>query len=456
MKKLAYFSPLNPIKSGISDYSEDLLPFLNGEFDIDVYVPNNFRVENEKVRNVCKIREFYEFEDLINKNEYHVVLYHIGNNYAAHNEIYEFAIKYPGIVVLHDYSLHHFFAAKTLEQGNISAYKEEMFYCHGNEGLNKVNEFLNHKIPPIWEADSLNYPLNLRLLDRSAGIIVHSQFALQLLKKQAPYTPIGVVPLPAPYITDIDLIYSKMIIEREALDISKDDFIICSLGYANITKRIDKIIEALKFIKANKLIENFKFFIVGEIAESYPLQDLIKKNNLVDEVICTGYVSLDQFDQYIAASDMCINLRYPTQGENSASLLKILGHGKPVITTNIGSFSEFPDQIVYKISYGETEIEEIVEAIMKIVNHNKDVTGREIINYTKQYNSMEVCLEGYKQFSDNIIDGNNANLNLEFDKYTSEYIKRISLFFNMENCERDIIDEYLDANILMLINAFRK
>ncbi|PJN58966.1 hypothetical protein PAEAM_36170 [Paenibacillus sp. GM1FR] len=452
MKKLAYFSPLNPIKSGISDYSEDLLPFLNGEFDIDVYVPNNFRVENEKVQNIFKIREFYEFEDLFNKDEYHVVLYHIGNNYVAHNEIYEFAIKYPGIVVLHDYSLHHFFAAKTLEQGNISEYKEEMFYCHGNEGLNKVNEFLNHKIPPIWETDSLNYPLNLRLLDRSAGIIVHSQFALQLLKKQAPYTPIGVVPLPAPYITDIDLIYSKMITEREALDISSDDFIICSLGYANITKRIDKVIEALKFIKANKLIENFKFYIVGEIAESYPLKDLIKKSNLVDEVICTGYVSLDQFDQYIAASDMCINLRYPTQGENSASLLKILGHGKPVIATDIGSFSEFPENIVSKISHGDSEVEEIVSSILENFEINRVTIGEEIINYTKLNNSMSVCTNSYVKFIDDIISGDLFNTLLELDHYFNSCISEYSVFF--KEIERSTVDTFLDYSIINYLKVF--
>ncbi|WP_339832966.1 glycosyltransferase family 4 protein [Paenibacillus sp. FSL R7-0272] len=455
MKKLAYFSPLNPIKSGISDYSEDLIPYLNGEFDIDVYIPNNFQMDNIELQNKINIKEFYQFDELYNNKEYDAVLYHMGNNYTAHNEIYEFAIKYPGVVVLHDYSLHHFFAAKTLEQGNISAYKEEMFYCHGNEGLNKVNEFLNHKIPPIWETDSLNYPLNLRLLDRSAGIIVHSQFASEMLKKQAPYAPISVVPLPAPLITDIDLIYSKMITERETLGISKDDFVICALGYANHTKRIDKVIEALKLIKENKLIRNFKFFIVGEIAESYPLQDLIKKSNLVDEVICTGYVSLNQFDQYIAASNMCVNLRYPTQGENSASLLKILGHGKPVIATDIGSFSEFPDEVVYKIGYVESEVDEIIKTILKILDENKEVKERHIINYIQQNNCMAVCLANYKKIISEIIYGQQNNVNLSFEKYVSEHVSNLSEMF-IELNDNKIIDQYIDGNLEILVDSFLK
>lgn len=452
MKKLAYFSPLNPIKSGISDYSEDLIPYLNGEFDIDVYIPNNFQMDNIELQNKINIKEFYQFDELYNNKEYDAVLYHMGNNYTAHNEIYEFAIKYPGVVVLHDYSLHHFFAAKTLEQGNISAYKEEMFYCHGNEGLNKVNEFLNHKIPPIWETDSLNYPLNLRLLDRSAGIIVHSQFASEMLKKQAPYAPISVVPLPAPLITDIDLLYSKMITERETLGISKDDFVICALGYANHTKRIDKVIEALKLIKENKLIRNFKFFIVGEIATSYPLQELIKKSNLIDEVICTGYVSLNQFDQYIAASNMCVNLRYPTQGENSASLLKILGHGKPVIATDIGSFSEFPDEVVYKIGYDESEVDEIISSILQINKIDRFAIGEEIINYTKINNSMRACTDSYLKFINNITSGKTMNVSLGLNYYFENCITDYSVFFN--GIERNTVDTFIDYSINNYLKVF--
>ena len=44
---LAYFSPLNPVASGISDYSEELLPFLAKELSgqitlvVDGYTPTN-------------------------------------------------------------------------------------------------------------------------------------------------------------------------------------------------------------------------------------------------------------------------------------------------------------------------------------------------------------------------------------------------------------------------------
>jgi hypothetical protein len=34
--RIAFFTPLNPVRSGISDYSEELLPFLGDLADIDI------------------------------------------------------------------------------------------------------------------------------------------------------------------------------------------------------------------------------------------------------------------------------------------------------------------------------------------------------------------------------------------------------------------------------------
>jgi glycosyltransferase involved in cell wall biosynthesis len=449
LNKIAYFSPLNPIRSGISDYSEDLLPELAKYYDIDVYVPNSFIIENEAIRGNFSIKFYSEYEQNYFGKMYAVVLYHMGNNYEAHKGIYDFILKCPGIVVLHDYSLHHFFAAKTLEHGDVQSYLDEMFYCHGDDGLREANRFINGEIAPIWEHNSLNYPLNLRILDHSAGIIVHSEFAKSLLQEQASYIPISVVPLPAPYISKWNDIEKEKQKAREQLNIDKDIFVLCAVGFANPTKRIDKIISALAYIKSNKLIKNFKFYIVGEISPTYPIDDLIKKNKLQDEVVCTGFVGLDVFDQYIAASDMCLNLRYPTQGENSASLLKIMGHGKPVITTNIGSFSEFPDDVVYKVPYQGEEVKKLTEYILQIYGLDRNVLANDIIIYTLQSHSMEVCRARYKDFVSQVRNGEKVGLNLGLKEVLQRYINIMSRELSGAN-----LNYCIDKNVTELIKAF--
>ncbi|MFH5181199.1 glycosyltransferase family 4 protein [Paenibacillus sp. TAB 01] len=433
MDKIAFFSPLNPIRSGISDYSEDLLPYLKDYFDIDVYVSNGFEIENAHIRTNFTIRTYNEFARLFNQKEYKAIIYHMGNNYYAHKEIYDFMMQYPGIVVLHDFSLHHFYAAKTLENGDMKSYENEMFYSHGKEGLREVEKFVKGEIPPIWETNSLNFPLNLRVLDRAAGVIVHSQFAQSHLQEIASYVPICVAPIPAPFIEDPDNMENAKFNAREKLNIDQGCLILSTLGFVNHTKRVDKILEALYELKRERVLKDFKFYIVGQLAADYPLEEKIKKLSLTEDVIVTGFVDLQDFDRYISASDICFNLRYPTQGENSASLLRIMGHGKPVITTDIGSFSEFPEEIVFKVSYGEKEKEEIKLQLSHLLHYKFKELGESIIQYTLNRHSIYHCIQKYKEFSNSIISGNQCNTFLTLDKLIQSFALSSSTLFNESN-----------------------
>ena len=54
--KIAYFSPLSPVKSGISEYSEiHLLPFLKKYCEVVVFIDKNYEPTNEYVKKNLKI-----------------------------------------------------------------------------------------------------------------------------------------------------------------------------------------------------------------------------------------------------------------------------------------------------------------------------------------------------------------------------------------------------------------
>ena len=55
------------------------------------------------------------------------------------------------------------------------------------------------------------------------------------------------------------------------------------------------------------------------------------------------------------AVDVGVNLRNPTAGETSATLNTMLGMGKPVIVSDIGTYREYPDLCCPKISTDDTE-----------------------------------------------------------------------------------------------------
>ena len=69
----------------------------------------------------------------------------------------------------------------------------------------------------------------------------------------------------------------------------------------------------------------------------------------------TGYIDEIDFFRYLKAADVVVNLRYPTAGETSGTLIRTLGAGKPVIVSDFGQFADFPEDICLKVAPGENE-----------------------------------------------------------------------------------------------------
>src|SRR6476619_4612673 len=86
--KVAYFSPLPPSTSGIADYSALLLPALEQRIAVEVVRPGRTRPVADA----------------------DVSLYHIGNDPDAHAWIVDALRRRPGVVVLHDFVIHHIVA----------------------------------------------------------------------------------------------------------------------------------------------------------------------------------------------------------------------------------------------------------------------------------------------------------------------------------------------------------
>jgi hypothetical protein len=79
----------------------------------------------------------------------------------------------------------------------------------------------------------------------------------------------------------------------------------------------------------------------------------------------TGYVSDEEFDAYFARVDRIVNLRYPTAGETSGTLIRAFEAGKPVAVSDYAQFSEYPDDCVVKIPFGDGEADALAEFLMR-------------------------------------------------------------------------------------------
>ena len=432
--KVAYFSPLNPIRSGISDFSEELLPYLINYMEIDLYIDDYIPLNiDKKDFTVYNISDYEK-----NRNNYDITVYHVGNNYKYHKSIVDTFMKFGGILELHDVSMHNYIAADTIETNNPQTYIDLMKYSHGIVGEEIAKKYLNGMIEAPWENSSSEFTVNKHLIDHAEAIIVHSDYAKQIVKGINQKKKVINIGLHTPdIIKDFSSFKMKC---RKKLLIDSDIAIIGSFGYATETKRIVQVLEALNNIK-KAAVKKFHYYIVGDTNSDY-IRDKINEMNLQDEVTITGFTTLDDFKLYMGACDICINLRYPTQGETSASLHRMFGMGKPVLVTQIGSFEEYPDDIAIKIPYDNNEVSEIYNAINRVLTDKlclNNMSEKSYIYALENYNVKDNAYRYFRFFSD-IIN----------DSYQEEYIdsfidKLVDLGligeFYLEHIAKDKLDD---------------
>lgn len=435
--KLAYFSPLNPQKSGISDYSEVLIPHLSRHYNIDLWVngitPNNPILRNYKIIN-------YKHNKYLDKlRQYDAVIYNLGNNPYFHAEMYDIFLKHPGLVILHDYVLYFLITGYYLDlKYDRKQFIKEFYYNYGVDGICSVKNILRKQESPLQFRRPELYPLVRRLIKNAVGIIVHSDSTRNLIIQQG-YPESNVVKInQVNYMTSNDAKPQKSLLEmRSKYGISDGDILVSSFGYIAPTKRNLQIIEVI-----NEIISNHgytvKYLMVGEGNYTDGL--------LNDKIMKTGYIPINEFEGLLSCSDIVVNLRNPTMGETSATLLRAMTAGKPCIVTDIAWFSELPEGTVMKISPDAiSEKKELSEKLLLLIRDvsKRNELGNNAQNYTFKYHDPAKIAEEISIFINYCIYLKENNLANMYKELNSNRIQEMGLNKNRGN---NLSKLYLELN----------
>jgi glycosyltransferase involved in cell wall biosynthesis len=347
--KLAYFSPLNPIRSGISDYSEDLLPHLGDLVEVDLFI-DDFQPTDGALTE--RFRAYPIGEYPARRWDYDVALYHIGNN-LYHEAIYRTALEFPGVVVLHDYALVGVISSMTWAREDRGAFIREWGYNYGREGVAKARDILDG-----LEAQPPDEPLNRRLIESSLGLMVHSDYVRRRVLMSVPLARVFRVPMP--WVSHAADAMTRQSARRE-LGLEEEGQYIGCFGFMAPSKQIEPLLDVLSELSSQ--FPAARLLFVGEPLSWYDLEPLIRERGLADRVTITGYIPLSTWYAYIKAVDLAVNLRYPTLGETSASVLRLLGEGVPTVVSDVGWYAELPDDGVIKIAVGESMREQLAAAV---------------------------------------------------------------------------------------------
>lgn len=339
MLRLAYFSPLPPEHTGIADYSAELLPHLAQLADITLFHPRPEQVSSW-------LREDFTLrEDILYPKQcgtFDLTIYQMGNS-SYHTELYHRAMRYPGIVVLHDLVLHHFIDAITLQQGQEFGYIQTLCTTLGEE-KGSMKQYLD-EWQHLWLNEMprpyLQAPLNQRLVNRSLTVLVHSQYVQEKLLAQGTKCPVQQIRQP--------MVRYEVNTRPQPLPWSESCVIFAALGQVTAAKQVGLALRAFARLYAE--LPQTRFLIIGEvITAEVDVGVLVQELGVGEAVHVTGFVpELEQFVGWLAAADVIVNLRYPTQGETSATALRGMAQGKPVIVFDHGWYRELPDAAAIKL-----------------------------------------------------------------------------------------------------------
>lgn len=268
-----------------------------------------------------------------------VNVYHLGNN-QLHREIYARALARPGVVVMHDAVLQHFFLGSLTRE----AYVAEFVYNYGEWKRGLGEALWERRAHSGSDAEYFRYPMLKRVCEGARAVVVHNPAGAALVRAHAP--DVAVVEIPHFFAEPAEMPAAQDVLQwRERHGVAWDTCLFGVFGFLRDSKRIASVLKALP--------EGCALLLQGE---GWAMD--------VPGVIRVGYVPEREFWLLASAVDVCVNLRWPAAGETSGIATRLMGIGKPCVVTAGEEVSRWPAGVCFPVDAGVAEVAMLREAMV--------------------------------------------------------------------------------------------
>lgn len=326
-QRVAWFSPMPPSASGIAAYSAELVPALRTRgIAVDVFA----EPPDCEWPGAVHARDFVWMH---RRRPYDLVVYQLGNA-RCHDFMWGYLFRYPGLVVLHDAQVHQARARQLLQRWHPRRddYEAEFRANHPDAPPDLAQLFAAGFGGSLYT----HWPF-VRLVLRSARLgAVHSP-ALAARLAATHGVAVDVVPMgvpdplgPAPALDAAAV--------RARYGVPADAFLLGAVGGLTPEKRLPQLLAAMQALGALPM----HLLAVGAPAAHYDLLADAAARGLADRVHVTGFVPDAELGAHLAALDTCACLRWPSNGETSASWWRAMAAGRPTIVTDLPHQAEIP------------------------------------------------------------------------------------------------------------------
>lgn len=332
--RLAWFSPMPPVTTGIARCSADLIGALARDHQIDAFVD-----DRNLVPGAVDLLSAHEFVPRHQLRPYDLIVYQLGNS-SHHDYQWPYLFRYPGLVVLHDAHLHHARAACLLRTSRSADYRAEFVANHpdANPDLAElaVAGFDSHL--------HYSWPMTRLAAEAARMVAVHTPAVAAELRGAVPDGPsdaIEVVHLGHGELVPEERVGELRRHTRDRYGIPDDAVLFGCFGGLSPDKRIPQVLAA--FAATRAYAPGAHLLLAGEVPAHVDLGREIANHGVASHCTVTGYVQGDdELTGCIAACDATLNLRWPTAREVSGPWLRCLAAGKPTITVDLAHMTHVP------------------------------------------------------------------------------------------------------------------
>lgn len=324
-KRVAFFSPWTPSKSGIAWHAKRVVNELSQIYFTDVFV-SNINSEWLPEKNVYPI-SYFEFMNA--RREYDFYVYNLGNG-PDHAESLQILRRFKGTIILHDIRI----------------------------------DAIPHNLTPS-SISSVKETLGLSCLPSDSNVLVHSEFARKMIAndQNGKNFQITVFKTGLP----IDIVGESKINLSGAIG---------TAGFVTPAKSPECVAEAFGLVA--RQFPNKEFYFVGECAPTYKLilSEIFKKaSGNRGKLIFVSNLDEEAYWRHIEMLDLAVQLRTITHGESSGTAIEIQARGIPVIVTNIGPSEELPSNVFVKVERNISPVH-LSEAICNLLNSPDEYQSR--------------------------------------------------------------------------------
>jgi glycosyltransferase involved in cell wall biosynthesis len=319
-----------PVSTGVAACSADLVAALSADHEIDVFV-------DEAVARVAPgTRSAHDFVWRHQQQPYDLTVYQVGNS-SHHDYQWPYLFRYPGLTVLHDAHLHHARAAALLRTFRAADYRAEFASNHPDASLDiaelAVAGFDTHLY--------YTWPMTRLVVRASTLVAVHGIALAERLRAEVPDARVNAIRLGHGTLLSVEEAADTSRRARARYGIAPEAIVFGCYGGLSPDKRLPQVLAA--FAATRAYVPTAHLLLAGAVPEHYDLRKDVERHCRADAVTLTGYLASDDaFTESIAASDVALNLRWPTAREVSGPWLRCLAAGKPTIIMDLAHLTDVP------------------------------------------------------------------------------------------------------------------